>query len=63
MADQLLGELHETEVKTAQSNGHINALLKPENPPQSVILKKHSVDDATRNKVGTGTRMSVELDG
>lgn len=51
MADQLLGELHDTEVKTAQSNGHINALLKPENPPQSVILKKTSVDDVTRNKV------------
>jgi hypothetical protein len=51
VADQLLGELHATEVKTAQSNGHICALLKPENPPQSTTLKKHLVDDEKKAKV------------
>lgn len=51
VADQLLAELHDTEVKTAQSNGHINALLKPENPPQSATLKKVALDGEKKAKI------------
>ena len=52
MANELLAELSETEVKTLEANTHIGALLSPHAPPQSQTLKTLASQDSVQSSQG-----------